>query len=106
MSDLPIACSLTRDELDARQEELLPGLLRRARSQCDTSTGYRFEFEGTPELFQAVVRTIAIERQCCRFLGFHLDVSPDAGPIWLEISGPEGTRAFLQSLMNETGATG
>ena len=42
---------------------------------------------------------IDAERQCCRFLRFDLRVEPDVGPIALELTGPEGTEAFLEALL-------
>lgn len=40
---------------------------------------------------------IASERQCCPFLTFRLTVEPQEGPIWLELTGPAGTREMLMS---------
>jgi hypothetical protein len=47
----------------------------------------------------AVVATINAERQCCRFLRFVLTVEPDGGALWLDITGPPGTIAFLEALL-------
>jgi hypothetical protein len=40
---------------------------------------------------------------CCRFLRFTLTVEPDRGPIALELTGPRGTREFLESLLDASG---
>lgn len=98
MPELPIACALTPEQLEARRDELLPGLLRRARSYRDTAAGRVFEFVDAPGLLRDLARTLELERGCCRFLAFSLTLEPDGGPIRLEISGPEGTRQFLDSL--------
>ena len=45
---------------------------------------------------------IDAERRCCRFLRFVLIVEPDDGPLWLELTGPEGTEDFLSALLNTT----
>jgi hypothetical protein len=45
---------------------------------------------------------IDLERQCCPFLRFELKVLPANGPIWLELTGPEGTRDFLRTVLNLT----
>lgn len=39
------------------------------------------------------------ERQCWRFLRFEITTEPDGGPIWLNLSGPDGTREFLSALL-------
>ena len=41
---------------------------------------------------------IDAERQWCTFLRFALNVESNLGMIALELSGPEGTREFLQAL--------
>jgi hypothetical protein len=41
---------------------------------------------------------ITSEHLCCPFLRFSLNVEPCVGPIWLELSGPDGTKDFLNSL--------
>jgi hypothetical protein len=40
------------------------------------------------------------ERQCCRFLQFSITLDPNLGPIWLEVGGPEGTKAILALLVD------
>jgi hypothetical protein len=44
---------------------------------------------------------ISRERLCCPFLEFTLKVSPDDDPISLLLSGPEGTKDFLQTELHE-----
>jgi hypothetical protein len=39
--------------------------------------------------------TMRLLRQCCPFLRFAITVEPGNGPIWLEMTGPEGTKEFL-----------
>jgi len=65
-----------------RERQVIPG-------------GYAFRFE--PEAFDQVARFVANERRCCPFLSFTLELSPDAGPLWLRLSGPAGTRKFLDA---------
>src|ERR1700738_4862008 len=98
MKELPIACELTPAELDERRQGLLPGLLANAQERIALADGFRWRFAPLGELLVAVVQAIDRERQCCRFLRFGLTVEPDAGPIWLEVTGPKGTAEFLEEL--------
>src|SRR6266446_1534299 len=98
MKELPIACELTPAELEERRQGLLPGLLRSAQERIALADGFRWRFAPQSDLLAAVVQTIDAERQCCRFLRFELTVAPDAGPIWLEVTGPRGTAEFLEEL--------
>jgi hypothetical protein len=101
MRERPIACELTPEEIRERREGLLPGLLANAREQIALADGFRWRFAPESELLAAVAQAIDNERQCCRFLRFRLLVEPDAGPIWLEVTGPEGTAEFLKTLTNQ-----
>ena len=66
-----------------------------ARERIDTPGGYSFRF--APEAFDDVARFVANERKCCPFLTFELTVAPPDGGVVLRLTGPEGTRAFLDA---------
>jgi hypothetical protein len=66
-----------------------------AQEQRDHPHGYAFRF--TPDALEALTRFVSRERRCCPFLAFTVTVAPEDGPVWLEITGPEGTREFLAS---------
>lgn len=95
---LPIACTLTTDELAERREELLPGLLEQAEKIDDLPDGLRLHFASRSGLLEQLARIIEQERMCCRFLRFQVSAEPDEGSIILEVTGPEGTREILRSL--------
>ncbi len=98
MTDSRIACTLTPSDLRAKKNDLLPGLLRVAEHAEEVSNGYRYRFAASSETLQTIARVIDAERQCCRFFRFQLSVEPDLGPMWLEVTGPAGTRQFLADL--------
>ncbi len=99
MKEPPIACELTPAELDVRREGLLAGLLALAQERISITNGLRWRFAPTTEFLTVAAKTIDAERQCCRFLKFVLTVEPGGGDMWLEITGPEGTAEFLNTLM-------
>jgi hypothetical protein len=98
MSDLPIACTLSASERRARKDELLPGLLKRAEQTEEIPDGRRYRFAASSDVLLAIARVMDAERQCCRFLFFHLTVEPDLGPFWLDVIGPPGTLEFLDEM--------
>lgn len=100
MADLPIACALTPETVATRKAALLPGLAHRAELREETTDGYRLRFAASTDTLQAILTTVDAERQCCRFLRFDLALEPDNGPMWLTMSGPSGTRAFLSALLD------
>jgi hypothetical protein len=95
MDILPIACTLSRAELERDAHCLMPGLLKRAPSLADLPDGVRLEFDAAPDTMRDITDVIERERQCCRFLQFVLTIPPGGKPFQLDITGPEGTRAFL-----------
>jgi len=97
---LPIACTLTPAELAAGRDTLLPGLLAKAEAKEPIPGGIRFRFAATPDRAREIAAVIDAEHQCCRFLRFVLGVEPGDGPIWLEVTGPEGSEDFLTSLLD------
>ncbi len=99
MSALPVACTLDPAALKARREGLLSDLLRRADERQDLTAGHRLRFAAAEDTLATLARTVEAERHCCRFLRFQITVEPDGGPIWLELTGPPGTREFVSALL-------
>jgi hypothetical protein len=70
-------------------------LNKQAAERADLPDGYAFRF--ADDKLVELVRFIDNERKCCPFMTFHLQVGPQAGPIWLRMTGPVGTREVLQA---------
>jgi hypothetical protein len=101
-NSLPIACQLTPEQIVGMRDGLLPGLLAGASAQEDIVGGYRWKFSPRADLVKDIGSVIEAEHQCCPFLHFTLVVEPGDGPIWLQVSGPDGTKDFLSSLLRTT----
>ena len=97
MSQPPIACSLTTPELRARRRIVLELLRRQGRGQRPLPNGYRLCFEPSDDVMASLAALIETERACCPFLSFQLIVEPDRGSVSLELTGPAGTREFLEA---------
>ena len=95
MEILPVACTLSRDELEREASCLMPGLLARAPAVTSLADGLRLEFDRAPGVLRDITDVIERERSCCRFLQFVLTVPPGDGPFQLDITGPDGTTGFL-----------
>ena len=99
MADLPVACTLSPDALKTRREGLLLDLLGRADGHEDLPDGHRLRFASARDTLSLIASAVEAERGCCRFLRFQIVVEPDGGPIWLELTGPSGTREFVSALL-------
>lgn len=98
MTDPPIACELSHEDLAHRRHALLPGLVEQAVERQDLADGFRWRFEPGPDLLTRIAAVIDGEGRCCRFLQFRLEVGNGGGPVWLQVTGPEGTVPFLSRL--------
>ena len=101
MPDVPIVCTLDPAAVRTRREGLLSDLVGRATEEQDLPEGRRLRFVATDGILPAIAQVVDAERRCCRFLRFHMIVEPDGGPIWLDLTGPTGTREFLSALLDE-----
>jgi hypothetical protein len=101
ITNLPIACSLSESEFQERRN----GLIRRAGEAVlevkELAEGYAYRFPPDQRWFIELANLVSLERQCCPFLKFSIQLGPGEGPIWLEISGPPGTKDFLNSLFKQ-----
>ncbi len=100
MKDSSGACTLTDNEFQERRSGLLAKVRDQVQEVKSLDSGYALRFESTNEIIDELTRLIQLERNCCQFLEFNLRVLPEQGPIWLELSGPEGTKEFLDSLFD------
>jgi hypothetical protein len=81
-------------------------LARRLFAECAVERtvlpeGYAFRFDAGE--LGAVSRFVANERRCCPFITFELEIAPAGGPLWLRMTGPEGTRAVLDAELSLSG---
>ena len=102
MDQLPVACTLSEHELTQRRTGLAE--LRKGRLEARwRPDGVALRYAPEPASIAALAELIQVERRCCPFLRFRLTVEPGGGPIWLELTGPAGTREFLASELGHTG---
>jgi|SRR5215471_10226806 len=95
--ELPIACHLADEELRTREATLLQQFKSAVRSREELADGYSFELLNDRKSLSLAAEVIAAERECCPFLKFHLTTEPNLGPLRLLITGPPGTKDFLNA---------
>jgi hypothetical protein len=97
-SATPLACApgaIPAAERAAHFEHLTRLFGTAARERRPVPDGYSYRFDA--DAFDDLARWIANERRCCPFLTFALELTPNDGPIWVRLTGPEGTQAFLDA---------
>ena len=97
MTDLPIACTLTPDAMDARlglfDALAADGLLERTV----TDAGLRVRLRDTPEIERRTRELVAAESTCCAFLDFEL--GREGGDLVLTIAGPADARPVIDMFL-------
>ena len=73
----------------ALRRELQAAMVERA----ELGDGWAFRLRGGASL-PGVAEWIALERRCCPFFRFALEVDGESGPVWLRLTG-DGVKEFL-----------
>jgi hypothetical protein len=104
VTELPVACSLTAPELQNRRVGVLAEVRRHRQEARWLPDGVALRFLASAEALTTLATFIELERRCCAFLRFRLTVEPGGGPLWLELTGPPGTRVFLAAELGGGGS--
>jgi hypothetical protein len=94
----PIACNLNAlDREQRRRYQSLTAQLRAAVQETrELPDGYSFRLPSDEEMIQRTAEWITLERRCCPFIAFELEVGREGGPLWLSLTGREGVKPFLK----------
>lgn len=96
-----IVCDLDAIGKDQRDGHLgaLERLFGMVEEQRVLDNGVALRLPNDIETVMFVAQTLATERLCCSFFRFKLILEPESGPLWVEITGPEGVNAFIRDQM-------
>jgi hypothetical protein len=95
---IPIACNPEAVPAEKREQWMTTGKQVYAAVQYvkELPDGYGFCLPA--EMLRHVVEYISNERLCCGFLRFTVEVEPNAGPLWLRLTGGDGVKEYMQSV--------
>ena len=98
----PLACDLTAIPADQREAHLVKSreLFSQIQEFRELPNGYQFRFPGRPNLITRLAEFISLEKLCCPFLSFAIEVDAEDGPVWLSLTGREGVKAFIREEIN------
>jgi|SRR5215213_1987318 len=91
-----IACNLSDLSTDQREREqaLLAKFRKELTQESETEDGVWFSLTADPEELSSLGEFLGLERLCCPFLTFRLEVTQEEA-CRLHISGPPGTKEFV-----------
>lgn len=94
----PIACDMSAIEPGRRDQHIATGgeVFRAAVEILELPDGYAFRLPGEQDLLVKTAEFISLEKLCCPFLRFVLEVEPEGGSVWLRLTGREGVKAFVR----------
>lgn len=99
IDELPIACDLTaipaaqREHHNIIAEQIFASVLETR----ELPGGYGFRLPEEPDTLLKAAEFVNLERLCCPFFNFALEVEPNGGPLWLKLTGGEGVKPFIES---------
>ena len=94
----PFACdrsALTKEARTRHFDQLGPQLKNLRNGVRELPNGYAFRFPADPATVALVAEWAAGERLCCPFFDIDLRLEPEHGPLWLTLTGREGTKDFI-----------
>ena len=101
----PLACDF--GAMDSEQWERYRALRRLLSEDFmearELDTGYAFRHSSEASVLLALAEYVSLERLCCPFFDFAIEVEHGGGDAWLRMTGPEGAKAVLEAAM-EVGA--
>jgi hypothetical protein len=98
----PIACDMS--VLSPAQRETHLATSRELFSKVQTITelpeGYEFQITDEPNALVKLAEFVTLEKLCCPFLNFAIEVAAEGGPVTLRLTGREGVKAFVREEIN------
>jgi hypothetical protein len=94
----PLACDMTAIPPEQRQAhwDKSRELFSHIEEFRELSNGYELRFASGSSLLLKLAEFISLEKLCCPFLGFVIEVEPEGGPVWLRLTGRDGVKTFIR----------
>jgi hypothetical protein len=101
---VPMACNsgAFTAEQHVRYQSLVAALHMRVESVEELPEGYAFQFPSEAAICQEVMEFTTLERLCCPFLVFRLELAPGQGPLTLVLTGPSGVKEIIAKFLWRT----
>ncbi len=95
----PLACipnALTSDQQEYWVKEIVPKLYKAVQEIQELPNGWAWRLPSTSEMLILVAEDLNMERLCCPFVNYTLEIGPNQAPFWLHMTGAEGVKEFLK----------
>ena len=94
-----IACDPTPITPEQRERWLfiLNQMYRATQEIRELPDGYALRLPPSTEMLMLIAEDLTMERLCCPFIHYSLEVEPYQGPFWLNMTGGAGVKEFLRT---------
>jgi len=97
-TESPIACNMAA--LSDEQRERIMVLIKQIRAAGpevrELADGYSLRLPAESAMIKDTAEWITLERLCCPFFRFEMEVEPEDGAMWVRLTGREGVKAFTK----------
>ena len=95
----PFACDMTAIAAEQRSAHLanITKLFRAVESIRELPNGYSVRLPNDSDVLFMAAEFIALERLCCPFFDFNLEIEREGGAVWLSLTGREGVKPFIMA---------
>lgn len=97
-TESPIACNLTAIDSDEREKhrQTAEAVFEAIDELRELPDGYAFRLPPDTQIITQAGAFFSRERLCCPFFNFTLEVTPEQGPVWLQLTGREGVKQYVE----------
>jgi hypothetical protein len=95
----PFACdtsALTPEQRKRHFDELGPALRALRQGVRELPDGYEFQFPSDEKTYGMLTEWVHQESLCCPFFDINVRLEREGGPLWLRLTGREGTKDFIK----------
>jgi hypothetical protein len=96
-----LVCKLIGAEKAEKKELLKKEIFSQVTKVEEINNGYILNFEDKDNILLKLTDYLMIEKECCPFFVFDLNIQPNSKGISLKISGQEGAKDMLKPLVDE-----
>src|SRR5205814_8392921 len=95
----PFACVMDVLEPSKRQQHIATAqfVFAAVNEVRELPNGYAFHLPNESKMLRKVGEFISLEQLCCPFFGFTLEVEREGGAVWLQLTGREGVKPFIEA---------
>ena len=95
----PVACNLNAFDAEQRRrhQSLTLELLAAVQQSGELEDGYSFRLPGDEATIRKITEWVMLERRCCPFISFGLEIGDEGQPVLLNLTGKQNVKALLKS---------